>query len=484
MSLSLSMSAALSGLSVTARGTQLVSDNIANAQTEGYGVRTLTQAARVTGREGSGVVITGINRDIDPMLLADLRQARAEKSQGDIVSGFWSRIESVFGMPDEPGGLTNLINALEVSLQHAAAQPESEALLQRVSQAATDIARSFVALDDTLQVQRDNADFGIAKDVETLNQTLLAITDLNEKIQKQTLLGGAPESLMDARQRLIDDVSKIVSIREIPREDGRVMLMGQDGSVLADRTAARFSFTRTHAPGPGEFVENGALSEIIVNGRALTSDSALLASGRLGAFLEIRDTAAPNVQNQLDTLAQDLITRFSQPDIDPSLDTGDFGLFALANMTELPADKTGIAGHLRLNPLADPADGGALWRLRHGLGTNTEPSGMALDNALLSRKLHALNTPLPLPDGTSSAKSIAMHASDTLSMIATNRLTQDQRGAVSMARVSALEDAFTARGVDTDAELSKLLVLEQAYAANAKVIATVDAMWRSLLEIR
>ncbi len=484
MSLSLSLSAALSGLSLTARGTQLVADNIANAQTEGYGVRALTQAARVTGLEGSGVMSTGITRDVDPMLLADLRHAKALKSQDDVLSDFWTRIESVFGMPDEPGGLTNLINALEVSLQHAATQPDSDALLHKVGQAATDIARSFVTLNDTLQVQRDTADSGIANDVGALNQSLLAIADLNDKIQKQTLLGGAPESLMDARQRLINDVSSIVSIREIPRNDGRVMVMGRDGSILVDRTAAQFGFVRTQAPGPGDTIGNGALSHVTLNGRNLHSENALFSAGRLGALLEIRDTAAPTVQNQLDTRAQDMITRFSQPDLDPSLAPGAFGLFSKAYMSGLPADITGSAGQIRLNPMADPGSGGAVWRLRHGLGLSVEPFGMTLDNSLLSKMLGALNKPSPLPAGTHAAKPAAAHASDALSMIAAKRLAQDQRGAVNMARVSALEDAFAARGVDTDTELSKLLVLEQAYAANARVIATVDAMWRSLLEIR
>ena len=107
---------------------------------------------------------------------------------------------------------------------------------------------------------------------------------------------------------------------------------------------------------------------------------------------------------------------------------------------------------------------------------------MVADNALLSRKLQMLNTTAPLSDGSSVARSVSMHASDALSMVATNRLAADQRNATNTARVAILSEDLAARGVDTDAELSKLLVLEQAYAANAKVIAAVDAMWRTMLE--
>ena len=40
-----------------------------------------------------------------------------------------------------------------------------------------------------------------------------------------------------------------------------------------------------------------------------------------------------------------------------------------------------------------------------------------------------------------------------------------------------------AQGVDTDQELQKLLTIEQSYAANAKLIETIDQMIQSLLRI-
>ena len=38
-------------------------------------------------------------------------------------------------------------------------------------------------------------------------------------------------------------------------------------------------------------------------------------------------------------------------------------------------------------------------------------------------------------------------------------------------------------GVDTDQEMQKLLLIEQSYAANARVIQVVDDMMRRLMEI-
>ena len=483
MSLSLALSSALSGISLSARGTQLVADNIANAQTEGYGVRSLTQASQVLGGQGAGVVATGIRRDLDTVLLADLRMAQSRKTGDDTRSQFWTRMETAFGAPDDAGSVINLMNTLDTRLQRATAEPSSQNLLLQVTQTAQDIARKFTALHDTVQAQRDAADAAIARDVTTLNAALERIATLNDQIQRQTLIGGAPESLMDARQRLVDEVAEIIAIQEFPRADGRIMLMGRDGTILVDRTAVQFGFDRSFMPGAADNVTSGGVSRVTIDGRAAQAGNAMFGSGRIGAHLDIRDIAAPAVQSQIDTLSQDLVARFMQPALDDTLAPGEFGLFTLDGATGLPADITGLAGQIGVNPRIAPGAGGEVWRLRSGIGLAVEPVQMTHDNALLVRLRAALVAPVPLPGVGGTARSVLGHAADTLSYLAGERLTLEQKTTANATQTAALREAFAAGGVDTDSELSKLLVLEQAYAANARVLATVDAMWRRILEI-
>ena len=51
------------------------------------------------------------------------------------------------------------------------------------------------------------------------------------------------------------------------------------------------------------------------------------------------------------------------------------------------------------------------------------------------------------------------------------------------ARSEALAYQIAKDGVDTDTEMQKLLLIEQAYAANARVIQTVDELMQQLLEL-
>ncbi len=473
MSLSLALSSALSGLHVNSRATRLVADNIANQDTPGYAVRTLDQASRTLGGAGNGVVATGIHRDSDSGLLAAYRGALTQSVGRGEIAEFWTRIETAIGLPGDDGSLSQRLDRLEVALSDAAARPDSQAYLQQVAQAAADIAHSFGKIETTLQDARATTDTAIARDVAHLNDGLAEIADLNREIQRQTLTGGSPQSLMDVRQNRIDRIAEIVPVTEIARSDGRVALMSPDGVMLVDRTAAEFVFSPTSAIGPDDRVETGALSGLELNGRPVAPTAGLLAEGRLGANFGLRDTLAPQMQGQLDTLAEDLVTRFSQAE------GGALGLIAPSDGV-WPPTQPGLSGRLVLNPLADPASGGDLTRLRSGLYA-AQPAAVS-DPAHLTRLRDAMRAPTDL-SGTAPSRDAGAHAAAMLSLVGTTRLGAEQAEATAKSGLNALQDNLAARGVDSDAELARLLTLEQAYAANARVLSTIDAMMRRVLEI-
>lgn len=481
MSLSLALSSSLSGIAATSRATQLVADNIANQQTEGYGVRSLDQAARSLGGTGSGVMVLGIHRDTDPALMAEHRNALALSAGHRQLTDFWNRAEDAIGLPGEAGSLGQRIDKLEIALSHAAAQPDALGFLQQAAQAATDITHSFHTIQATLQDARDSADALIARDVDSLNDTLSEIARLNLEIQRQTLTGGAPHALMDNRQRLVDRVAEIVPVSEIMRENGRIALLGADGSVLVDRVAAQFGFARTPSLSAADRVETGALSGLSLNGRSVPPGSALLSKGRLGAAFAVRDSLAPELQDSLDQIASDLVDRFTQAETSPTPPAGAFGLFVADGVATWPSGQPGLAGRLRLNPLVDTASGGDPTLLRSGIYA-PQPAAIS-DNQHLTRLRDALTQMTGLPTTNAPNRAASGHVTDLLSEIGTARLGAEQRDASSRARLAAVQETAAARGVDSDAELSKLLLLEQAYAANARVMATIDAMLRRILEI-
>ena len=84
---------------------------------------------------------------------------------------------------------------------------------------------------------------------------------------------------------------------------------------------------------------------------------------------------------------------------------------------------------------------------------------------------------------TAGARKFADLASELVSSVTVRRLTSDTAASFASARADALRTELLRNGVDTDDEMQRLLQIEQAYAANARVIQTVDDMIQTILGI-
>jgi flagellar hook-associated protein 1 FlgK len=83
----------------------------------------------------------------------------------------------------------------------------------------------------------------------------------------------------------------------------------------------------------------------------------------------------------------------------------------------------------------------------------------------------------------SKAVSMSEMSGKFLSRISGARVQSDQDMAFANARLTSLEEMELIDGVDTDQELQMLMLVEQSYAANAKLIQAVDEMMQSLLRL-
>jgi len=229
-------------------------------------------------------------------------------------------------------------------------------------------------------------------------------------------------------------------------------------------------------------LDNGALSGLSVNGQELTpgaSSYAAISSGMFGALFTLRDTDLPNFGAQLDTIANDLVTRLSDDSIDPTKVPGEFGMFV---DTGTPGDP-GLAGRIDLNALVDPAQGGSLWRLRDGIGAAVEgPPG---DNSILSAMSNAFTKIQSMNSngiqGGFSATELVAHVA---SLTGQTRISHESvLSSASTQHDLLIEAELSETGVDIDSQMQDLLAIEQAYAANARVIEIANQMMQKLMEI-
>ncbi len=485
MSIGSALTNALSGLNAASRGVELVSSNVANASTPGYGTRELSLMSRTTGTTGSGVQVAGVVRVVDQALLTDRRIANATAGSTGVGADFFSALEAALGTPDHDGALSQRIDDFDTALLQAASMPNSDARLALVLNQAQRITQQFHAVSNQIQTARSNADQAIARDVDQLNDALGRVSAMNQQIRSETAVGHDASALMDQRQQLIDSISTIVPIREVSRDHNQLALFTTGGAMLLDGQTAKFGFSPVSLVTADMTKASGALSGLTLNGRDIATDGGarLIAGGTLAARFELRDALAPTAQAQLDGLARDLIERFADPAVDPTLNPGDPGLFTDDGVAVDPTLEAGLAGRIALHTAVVPEEGGAVWRLRDGIGA-TAP-GPVGNSAILNAMETALGDPRVAASGglSASAMGFGARAADLLSHVGTSRQNAEGAASYAAARSETLHTLMLEQGVDTDQEMQKMLVLEQAYGANAKVIQTLGGLLDQLLQI-
>ncbi|GAB4386326.1 flagellar hook-associated protein FlgK [Albidovulum sp.] len=482
MSLSATLANALSGLTATSRRAEVVSSNVSNALTEGYARRELNLSAQSLGGTGAGVRIDGVTRSVNTALLTDRRLADAAAGNSQNRTAFLTRIEELIGTPDDAGSLSARLAELDAALVQASSRPDSQARLQTVIDSANRLTAHLNTLSDGIQQERMDADAAIARQVATLNESLAGIDRLNAEILTQRASGRDATALMDQRQRLVDRVAEIVPVREVARDHDQISLFTTGGAILLEGNPATIGFAPVGVITADMTLASGALSGLTINGMPVPSgDDGVLGGGTLGAMLAIRDDLAPKAQAQIDAFARDLIARFEDPAVDATLAPGQAGLFTDAGQPLDPLLEEGLAGRIELNALVDPAQGGALWRLRDGLGAAA--AGNVGNATLLDALRGALIAPRVPASGTFIGAQRTAHglAADVLSSVASDRQGAETRQSYAVARQEALTELFLADGVDTDAEMQELLLVEQAFAANARVVQTVDDLIQQLI---
>ncbi len=500
MSIKGALSNAYSGLSANSRLAEIVSRNVANASTEGYAARSLALGNRVIVDAGAGVTVNGPVRAGDALLTADRRRADARAEfQGDAAATLRA-VSDLLNPRDAADGLAARYADFENALKQLADTPESPTIQANVADAASVVTRSLNAITTDARRVRVEADADIARQVAAVNSALSKIEKLNKEIATATATGRDATALVDERERQIEVVNSIVPIRSAPQSDGRVALFSQGGAVLLEGTAQQLGFTATPVITEDMTLASGALSNVTLYGAdaapTAPTNAAALRGGTLEAAFRARDETIPAFTAQMDAVARDLIERFQSAGVDPTLLPGDAGLFVdsgpggpALDLIATPGQQSGLAGRIGLNAAVDPAQGGALFRLRDGINAAAPgPAGASAIPRALVDAFTALRLPSPPLTADISGFDAPRDAAGLVAGLASLRegdaAQAENTAAASRGAAATLTDEeLSVTGVDTDAELRDLLAIEKAYAANARVLQVVDSLMQRILEI-
>ncbi|MGE0285707.1 MAG: flagellar hook-associated protein FlgK [Bradyrhizobium sp.] len=324
MGLSQALSTAMSGLRATQNSLALVSSNVANAETPGYVKKTVNQVTGSTGDYGSSVLINGVNRQLDQYLQSQVRTEASGAAYASVRANFLSNLQGVYGNPAESGTIEDAFNNFLTALQGLSTSPDSQSARIGAVNAAASLAQELNTTTAGIQNLRANAEAGINEAVITANNALKQIAAINNQIQASGQTDASTAALLDQRDQYIDQLSELVDIRVVTNNLNQVTVFTNSGVQLVGTEAATLTFNPQGTMTPNALYSNdptksnvGVLKISFPHGGDydLVSTNSIR-SGKIAAYLELRDNTLVKAQTQIDQFAAAMSSALSDKTTD------------------------------------------------------------------------------------------------------------------------------------------------------------------------
>lgn len=296
MSLGLIMNTAQSGLMTAQTQLRVVSDNVANVNTEGY-VRKIADQVSVSSQgSGAGVEIARVRLATDRFLQAASLDASADAGAETARYELYDRIQGLFGDPGGDSGffsqIGSVFSAFAASAEDAVSSPRRQDALFKVEALFDEASR----IHTQIQSVREDADGRIVTAVETANTLLRQIEALNVEISRASVVGHDASGAETAQAALIGQLSEIMDVRITPRAVGGITLRTGDGMMLAGEGHAVLSYERAGAINAESVFNDIFITEPRGEKRSLMPH---LDSGELRGLVTLRDVDAPQASERL-----------------------------------------------------------------------------------------------------------------------------------------------------------------------------------------
>jgi flagellar hook-associated protein 1 FlgK len=301
MSLNIALYNAVSGLQLNQKALDVIAQNVANVNTEGYSRKVVSQESIILNGIGSGVRIAEISRNINDFMLKDMRAASSQLGTSNIQEEYYGRMQDLFGSLGSNSSLSALLADLGSRLQGLATAPEDVALQTEVGNQANLLAERIRTTAVDIQRLRLQADLEIQTAVTEVNADLNQILELNLRIAESLALGQPVADLQDQRDLAINRVSEQMGVEYFTRSTGEVVLFTSNGRSLVDRTVTPLSHTPASAYSAQLFYDGTgtAIDGIDLGSIDITTE---ITNGRIGGLIQMRDTALPDLYSQIEEL--------------------------------------------------------------------------------------------------------------------------------------------------------------------------------------
>ncbi len=439
---------ALRAIAVHMETIKLTGNNIANVNVPGYSRQRLEVVDTSGGSQDMSSMLRR-RRVRDAYLDNHIRYENQSFGGWEIKSQLYGQLESVFLEPSEHGlnaALSEFWNSWsDLSNDVGSAVPRSV-----VIQRGTMLVDTIRSLDAQLINFRSFADRNVDAKIMQINNIAEGVARTNVGIASVEASGEEASELRDARDYMLDNLSKLVNISVIERDTGSVSVLVSGRTLVAD--AKVFALATDRVTNNGMTISNVVWEE--------DNFAARVSGGELAGLLTVRDETITGLRQDLSTVASTLMDEVNSMhsagyDMDGSAGSDFFTGAGPADM----AVNVLIAGDARrvaASETGEPGDNAVAMKIADAVDNAVAPNTMTI-GAFYSNMLERL--------GTKSQDATMMQAnSETL----LNYL-EDQKEAIS--------------GVSLDEESADLIRFQNAYVSAAHYLSVINDMMETLLEI-
>ena len=230
------LSIGVSGLMAFQKALNVTSNNVSNYATVGYSVEKANftegyaQATSV-GYMGSGVNVQSVTRSYSELLAGQVRSSQSSYSYFDTYSTQTAQVDDMLSASDT--GLTDSLQTFTNSLQELANAPSLTASRQAVLSQAQALTQTLQGYDEQLNTMSASLESQIGTTVDEINSIASNIANLNTQIAVgQASTGQTPNSLMDQRDQLLNQLSQYTTVSASTQPDGEVNVFIGNGQPL------------------------------------------------------------------------------------------------------------------------------------------------------------------------------------------------------------------------------------------------------------
>lgn len=234
------MNIANSGLQAMQSAVNTTSNNISNAQTEGYSrkrvnlVTNTPQHLNGIGEISTGVRIDGVTRIRDVFTDRQVRLETGRFNTFESQNSVYDRLEIIFNEPSETG-ISDAMQEMWNAWQELSKTPESITARTIVVEQSTTMADRFNHTASQLQDLKSETLFQVNQNTFEINTKLEQLIAVDEQIKSAVNRELVPNDLMDQRDLLLDQLSAYATISTKDLPDGGIQLSIGDQPVMGNK---------------------------------------------------------------------------------------------------------------------------------------------------------------------------------------------------------------------------------------------------------